>query len=37
VRRPRLRSPLTGGPSDDDRLSSWTCAGLLELSGKFPL
>ncbi|MCB5293902.1 inositol monophosphatase family protein [Arthrobacter sp. SO3] len=37
VRRPRLTSPLAGGPSDDERLSAWTCAGTLELSGKFPL
>lgn len=37
VRRPRLTSPLAGGPSDDERLASWTCAGSLELSGKFPL
>lgn len=37
VRRPRLTSPLDGGPSDDERLAAWTCAGTLELSGKFPL
>ncbi|MEZ2391299.1 inositol monophosphatase [bacterium RCC_150] len=37
VRRPRLTSPLDGGPSDADRLEAWTCAGTLELSGKFPL
>ncbi len=37
VRRPRLTSPLAGGPSDDERLAAWTCAGSLELSGKFPL
>ncbi len=37
VRRPRLTSMLTGGPSADERLSAWTCAGGLELSGKFPL
>jgi myo-inositol-1(or 4)-monophosphatase len=37
VRRPRLTSPLDGGPSDDERLAAWTCAGSLELSGKFPL
>jgi myo-inositol-1(or 4)-monophosphatase len=37
VRRPRLTSPLAGGPSDDERLAAWTCAGPLELSGKFPL
>ncbi|MFJ5955638.1 inositol monophosphatase family protein [Paenarthrobacter sp. NPDC092416] len=37
VRRPRLESPLHGGPSADDRLAAWTCAGALELSGKFPL
>ena len=37
VRRPRLTSPLAGGPSDDERLAAWTCAGTLELSGKFPL
>ena len=37
VRRPRLTSPLAGGPSDDERLSAWTCAATLELSGKFPL
>jgi myo-inositol-1(or 4)-monophosphatase len=37
VRRPRLTSPLDGGPTDDDRLAAWTCAGTLELSGKFPL
>lgn len=37
VRRPRLTSPLAGGPSDDERLASWTCAGTLELSGTFPL
>ncbi|WP_427004219.1 inositol monophosphatase family protein [Pseudarthrobacter sp. H2] len=37
VRRPRLTSPLAGGPSDEERLASWTCAGTLELSGTFPL
>ncbi|KUM37210.1 inositol monophosphatase family protein [Arthrobacter sp. EPSL27] len=37
VRRPRLTSPLAGGPSDDERLAAWTCAATLELSGKFPL
>ncbi|QCB98383.1 inositol monophosphatase [Arthrobacter sp. PAMC25564] len=37
VRRPRLTSPLAGGPSDGERLASWTCAGTLELSGTFPL
>jgi myo-inositol-1(or 4)-monophosphatase len=37
VRRPRLDSPLDGGPSDADRLAAWTCAGTLELAGKFPL
>ncbi|HEU4667152.1 MAG TPA: inositol monophosphatase family protein, partial [Arthrobacter sp.] len=37
VRRPRLASPLEGGPSDGERLDAWTCAGGLELSGKFPL
>jgi myo-inositol-1(or 4)-monophosphatase len=37
VRRPRLTSPLAGGPSDDERLAAWTCAGTLELSGTFPL
>ncbi|HKU29204.1 MAG TPA: inositol monophosphatase family protein [Arthrobacter sp.] len=37
VRRPRLTSPVDGGPSDADRLQAWTCAGTLELSGKFPL
>lgn len=37
VRRPRLTSPLDGGPSDEERLAAWTCAGTLELSGKFPL
>ena len=37
VRRPRLTSPLDGGPSDDERLAAWTCAGSLEFSGKFPL
>ncbi|MET1021559.1 MAG: inositol monophosphatase family protein [Arthrobacter sp.] len=37
VRRPRLTSPLAGGPSDAERLAGWTCAGTLELSGKFPL
>lgn len=37
VRRPRLTSPLDGGPSDDERLAAWTCAGGLEFSGKFPL
>ncbi|MCU1531740.1 MAG: inositol monophosphatase [Arthrobacter sp.] len=37
VRRPRLTSPLAGGPSDNERLAAWTCAGTLELSGKFPL
>lgn len=37
VRRPRLESPLDGGPSAEDRLASWMCAGALELSGKFPL
>ncbi|MEC5190436.1 MULTISPECIES: inositol monophosphatase family protein [unclassified Arthrobacter] len=37
VRRPRLTSPLAGGPSDDERLAAWTCAGTLELAGKFPL
>ncbi|WP_426998707.1 inositol monophosphatase family protein [Pseudarthrobacter sp. N5] len=37
VRRPNLTSPLQGGPSDDERLAAWTCAGTLELSGRFPL
>ncbi|WP_255769692.1 inositol monophosphatase family protein [Pseudarthrobacter sulfonivorans] len=37
VRRPRLESPLDGGPSDADRLAAWTCAGTLELAAKFPL
>ncbi|MDQ0924268.1 myo-inositol-1(or 4)-monophosphatase [Pseudarthrobacter sp. W1I19] len=37
VRRPRLTSPLDGGPTDQERLDSWTCAASLELSGKFPL
>jgi myo-inositol-1(or 4)-monophosphatase len=37
VRRPRLASPLEGGPTDGERLDAWTCAGGLELSGKFPL
>lgn len=37
VRRPRLTSPLDGGPSDEERLAAWTCAGTLEISGKFPL
>lgn len=37
VRRPKLRSPLDGGPSAEDRLAAWTCAATLELSGKFPL
>ncbi|YCH09740.1 inositol monophosphatase family protein [Arthrobacter sp. alpha11c] len=37
VRRPRLESPLDGGPTIEDRLAAWTCAGALELSGKFPL
>jgi myo-inositol-1(or 4)-monophosphatase len=37
VRRPRLTSPLAGGPSDEERLAAWTCAGGLEFSGKFPL
>ncbi len=37
VRRPRLDSPLDGGPTDADRLAAWTCAGTLELAGKFPL
>ncbi|MEV7606352.1 inositol monophosphatase family protein [Paenarthrobacter sp. NPDC089322] len=37
VRRPRLESPLDGGPSAEDRLAAWMCAGTLELSGKFPL
>jgi myo-inositol-1(or 4)-monophosphatase len=36
VRRPRLTSPLDGGPSDQERLDAWTCAAGLELSGKFP-
>lgn len=37
VRRPRLTSVLEGGPTDEDRLAAWTCAGPLELSGRFPL
>ncbi|MDI2036178.1 inositol monophosphatase family protein [Paenarthrobacter nitroguajacolicus] len=37
VRRPRLTSPLDGGPSTEDRLAAWMCAATLELSGKFPL
>jgi myo-inositol-1(or 4)-monophosphatase len=37
VRRPRLTSVLDGGPSDEERLAAWTCAGTLELSGTFPL
>jgi hypothetical protein len=26
VRRPRLTSPLDGGPTDQERLDAWTCA-----------
>ncbi|TLM85245.1 inositol monophosphatase family protein [Pseudarthrobacter sp. NamE5] len=37
VRRPRLASPLDGGPTDGERLDAWTCAAGLELSGRFPL
>ncbi|MFJ4029224.1 inositol monophosphatase family protein [Paenarthrobacter sp. NPDC089989] len=37
VRRPKLASPLDGGPSTEDRLAAWMCAGTLELSGTFPL
>ncbi len=37
VRRPRLASPLEGGPTDQERLDAWTCAAGLELSGRFPL
>ncbi|WP_427019163.1 inositol monophosphatase family protein (plasmid) [Pseudarthrobacter sp. P1] len=37
VQRPRLTSPLAGGPSENERLAAWTCAGTLELSGTFPL
>jgi myo-inositol-1(or 4)-monophosphatase len=37
VRRPRLDSPVDGGPTDADRLAAWTCAGTLALAGKFPL
>ena len=37
VRRPKLASPLDGGPSAEDRLAAWMCAGTLELSGTFPL
>lgn len=37
VRRPKLASPLDGGPATEDRLAAWTCAATLELSGKFPL
>ncbi|WP_428985729.1 inositol monophosphatase family protein [Sinomonas terricola] len=37
VRRPQLTSPLDGGPSDAERLASWTCAGGIEFSGRFPL
>src|SRR5450830_1241850 len=37
VRRPRLTSVLSGGPSVEERLEAWTCAGPLELSGTFPL
>lgn len=37
VRRPRLTSPLDGGPEHAHRLEAWTCAATLELSGKFPL
>ncbi len=37
VRRPRLTSPLAGGPSENERLAAWTCAGTLEHSGTFPL
>jgi myo-inositol-1(or 4)-monophosphatase len=37
VRRPLLTSPLLGGPSDDERLAAWTCAGAIEFSGRFPV
>lgn len=37
VRRPDLTSPLLGGPSDAERLASWTCAGGIEFSGRFPV
>ncbi|GAB4099146.1 inositol monophosphatase family protein [Sinomonas halotolerans] len=36
VRRPALTSTLEGGPSDDERLAAWTCAGGIEFSGRFP-
>ncbi|MGP0222588.1 MULTISPECIES: inositol monophosphatase family protein [unclassified Paenarthrobacter] len=37
VRRPKLDSPLDGGPRAEDRLAAWTCAATLELSGRFPV
>ncbi|QTF70900.1 inositol monophosphatase family protein [Arthrobacter woluwensis] len=37
VRRPNLRSPIDGGPSDAERLEAWTCAGALEDATRFPL
>lgn len=37
VRRPQLRSPLDGGPTDTERLVAWTCAGGIEFSGRFPV
>ncbi|WP_425471535.1 inositol monophosphatase family protein [Sinomonas susongensis] len=37
VRRPQLTSPLEGGPTDEERLSLWTCAGGIEFSGRFPV
>ena len=37
VRRPQLTSPLEGGPTDVERLASWTCAGGIEFSGRFPV
>ena len=37
VRRPQLTSPLEGGPSAEERLALWTCAGGIEFSGRFPV
>ncbi|WP_334171249.1 inositol monophosphatase family protein [Sinomonas sp.] len=37
VRRPQLTSPLEGGPTPEERLALWTCAGGIEFSGRFPV
>lgn len=37
VHRPKLASPLDGGPAEQDRLAAWVAASATDLSERFPL